>query len=274
MFTYIESLEDLEFLNKELSEKLYIGVDTEFRRTTKDNMRLALLQINDQDEIYLIDAKAIEDPKEQANFLFSDSVVKIFHSCKEDLEAVHAWTDNQMTNIFDTQLANSFLGSDFSISYQALVEKKLGINLEKTETRSNWMRRPLTDSQLKYAALDVEYLIPIYLDQASELKKYGKNDWYDQEIQKLIKTTFNPYSLEDLKRVLPRSQESEMLMNLSNLILEISKRENINATMFFSKKAQKNFLRLMLTHGLGQACEGLTQWRRLLLEERLYDLLR
>lgn len=274
MFTYIESLEDLEFLNKELSEKLYIGVDTEFRRTTKDNMRLALLQINDQDEIYLIDAKAIEDPKEQANFLFSDSVVKIFHSCKEDLEAVHAWTDNQMTNIFDTQLANSFLGSDFSISYQALVEKKLGINLEKTETRSNWMRRPLTDSQLKYAALDVEYLIPIYLDQASELKKYGKNDWYDQEIQKLIKTTFNPYSLEDLKRVLPRSQESEMLTNLSNLILEISKRENINATMFFSKKAQKIFLRLMLTHGLGQACEGLTQWRRLLLEERLYDLLR
>ena len=163
MFTFIDSLDDLAFLNQELLTKPHVGVDTEFRRTTKDNMKLALLQVNDGDEIYLIDAIAISDPKDDASFLFSESVIKIFHSCKEDLEAIYAWTNKEMINIFDTQIANAFLESDYSIGYQGLVEKRLGIALDKKETRSNWTRRPLSDAQLKYAALDVEYLIHLYI---------------------------------------------------------------------------------------------------------------
>ena len=72
MFIYIDSLKDLSFLNKELLQKPYLGVDTEFRRTTKDNMRLALLQVNDGEEIYLIDAVLISKPGDNCNFLFSD----------------------------------------------------------------------------------------------------------------------------------------------------------------------------------------------------------
>ena len=109
MFTFIESIEDLAFLNEELLQKSYVGVDTEFRRTTKDNMRLALLQVNDGEEIYLIDAVHINNPENECDFLFSDSVKKIFHSCKEDLEAVHSWTGRVMVNLFDTQLANALL---------------------------------------------------------------------------------------------------------------------------------------------------------------------
>ena len=176
MFTFIDSSEDLAYLNKELSQKPYLGVDTEFRRTTKDNMRLALLQVNDEEEIYLIDTIAIDDPGKDASFLFSESVVKIFHSCKEDLEAVYAWTNEEMTNIFDTQIANAFLDGDYSIGYQGLVEKRLGITLEKKETRSNWVRRPLSDAQLKYAALDVEYLIYLYKEQKEELLRSSKLD--------------------------------------------------------------------------------------------------
>ena len=113
MFTFIDSSEDLAYLNKELLHKSYLGVDTEFRRTTKDNMRLALLQVNDGEETYLIDAIAVDDPGENASFLFSESVLKIFHSCKEDLEAIYAWTNDEMTNIFDTQIANAFLDGDY-----------------------------------------------------------------------------------------------------------------------------------------------------------------
>ena len=194
MFTFIDSSEDLAYLNEELLHKPYLGVDTEFRRTTKDNMRLALLQVNDDEEIYLIDAVAIDDPKENASFLFSKSVVKIFHSCKEDLEAIHAWSNKEMINIFDTQIANAFLDGDYSIGYQGLVEKRLGINLEKKETRSNWIRRPLSDAQLKYAALDVEYLIYLYKEQKEELLKSSKLDWHNQDIERLIKITFNKIS--------------------------------------------------------------------------------
>ena len=118
MFTFIDTIQDLAFLNNELLEKSYLGVDTEFRRTTKDNMRLALLQVNDEEEVYLIDSILIKDPGEHVSFLFSDSVVKILHSCKEDLEAIYSWTRKEMTNIFDTQVANSFLDGDFTIGYQ------------------------------------------------------------------------------------------------------------------------------------------------------------
>ncbi len=131
MYTLIDSLEDLTFLNSELLSKPYVGIDTEFRRTTKNNMKLALLQINDDEEIFLIDTLLIDNPKDQVSFLFSDDVLKIFHSCKEDFEAIYSWTNNEMINIFDTQLADSLLGNNYSISYQDLVEKKLGILLEK-----------------------------------------------------------------------------------------------------------------------------------------------
>ena len=199
MFTFIETLEDLNFLNQELLSKPYVAVDTEFRRTKKDNMKLALLQVNDDEEIYLIDTVLIDDPQDNASFLFSKDVVKVFHSFKEDLEAIYSWTNHHMLNIFDTQIANALLEGEYSISYQGLVEKQLGIFLDKKETRSNWLRRPLTDSQLKYAALDVEYLIHLFLEQRQELVHSNKVEWLNQDVEKTVHNTFNesfhPFSL-------------------------------------------------------------------------------
>ena len=275
MFTFIDSSEDLAYLNKELLHKPYLGVDTEFRRTAKDNMRLALLQVNDDEEIYLIDAVAIDDPGKDASFLFSESVVKIFHSCKEDLEAVYAWSNKEMTNIFDTQIANAFLDGDYSIGYQGLVEKRLGINLEKKETRSNWIRRPLSDAQLKYAALDVEYLIYLYKEQREELIKSSKLDWHNQDIERLIKITFNKISnFIELERMITKAQEIELLTKMNKIVTEISKQQAINTTLFFSKKAQKDFLRLVFIKGLDSACENVTTWRKDLIKEDILNLLR
>ena len=72
-----------------------------------------------------------------------------------------------MVNLFDTQLAEAFLNGDYSIGYQRLVEKKIGITVDKGETRSNWIRRPLTDSQLKYAVSDVDFLIELFFTKSS-----------------------------------------------------------------------------------------------------------
>ena len=275
MFTIIDSIDDLAFLNEELLTKSYIGVDTEFRRTTRDNMRLALLQVNDGEEIYLIDAIAISDPMGNASFLHSKSVVKIFHSCKEDLEAVYSWTNEEMVNIFDTQIANAFLDSEYSISYQGLVEKMLGITLDKKETRSNWIRRPLSDAQLKYAALDVEYLIHLYVEQKEKLFKTSRLNWHNQDIERLIESTFNPLStFIDLERTISKAQETELLNRLNQTVEEIAKNEEINKTLFFSKKAQKDFLRLVFLKGLSAACEEITLWRRDLIKEHIINLLR
>ncbi len=275
MYTFIDSLDDLEVLNKELLLKSNVGVDTEFRRTTKDNMRLALLQINDGEEIYLVDAIVIEDPKEHCSFLYSQSVVKIFHSCKEDLEAVYSWTKEIMVNIFDTQLANSFLDGSYSIGYQGLVNKKLGIDLDKNETRSNWIRRPLSDSQLKYAALDVEYLINLYEDQKLELLQSNKLGWLNEDIERLIYFTFNrSEEIEEPKRIVSKAEENSLLNEMNEFVEDIARKENINPTLFFSKKAQKDFLRLVLVLGIDEACKQITSWRKGLIRDDLFDLLK
>ena len=275
MYTLIESIDDLAYLNKELLKKPFLGVDTEFRRTTKDNMRLALLQVNDDEEIFLIDTIAIDNPGQDASFLFSESVLKIFHSCKEDLEAIYAWTNEEMKNIFDTQIADAFLDGDYSIGYQGLVEKRLEISLEKKETRSNWIRRPLTDAQLKYAALDVEYLIHLYKEQNEELRSSSKLDWHNQDIERLIKNTFNKISnFIELERTITKAQEIELLRKMNTFVEDIAKQKEINPTLFFSKKAQKDFLRLVFIKGLDSACREITSWREDLIKKDILNLLR
>ena len=275
MYTFIENLEDLAFLNDELIDKPYVAIDTEFRRTSKDNMKLALMQVNDGEEIYLIDTVQIKEPKNAANFLFSKDVLKILHSCKEDLEAIFSWSNQKMENIFDTQLANSFLENEYSISYQGLVEKKLGIILNKKETRSNWLKRPLSDDQLKYAALDVEYLIPLYLEQKELLRSSGKNYWHDEDIQKLVSNTFeNQMSENNIRRSIPREQENELLYKLNLKVNEIAKQERINPTLFFSKKAQKDLLRIALLEGAGPAFNEITPWRKKLLKKEIIEILK
>ena len=275
MYTYIESIEDLKFLNKEFLKKSYLAVDTEFRRTTKHNMKLALLQVKDEEEIYLIDTLAIENPREHASFLSTASVIKIFHSCKEDLEAIFSWTQKEMLTIFDTQLANAFLNDQYTISYQELVKKRLGIDLDKKETRSNWIRRPLTENQLKYAALDVEYLINIYLYQKEALLKTHKLKWHDEEINKLIKSTFRQNDFyEEPERKISRTKENELLVGLDKIVKKISKDHSINNTLFFSKKSQKHFLRSIFNEDIDYALNGLTNWRKEILKDDLNEFLK
>ena len=273
-FNLIETLDDLNFLNKELLLKPYVGVDTEFRRTTKDNMRLALLQINDSEEIYLVDTVLIDDPKDHCSFLFSDSVTKIFHSCKEDIEAVYSWTDKKMVNLFDTQLAEAFLNGHYSIGYQGLVEEKIGITVDKGETRSNWIRRPLTDSQLNYAASDVEFLIELFIEQKQSLTLANKLEWHNEELDFLSSRIFSPIAYdEDINTGLTKAEEKNLLNKFNDIVLHIADQEKINPTLFFSKKGQKDFLRSTIEKGFEKASSEITSWRYQLIAEPLGSLL-
>ena len=274
MYTYIETVEDLSFLNEELLEKSYLGVDTEFRRTTKDNMRLALLQINDGEEIYLIDTILIDHQENVSDFLFSNDVTKIFHSCKEDLEAVYSWTGRIMENIFDTQLANAFIDGQYSIGYQGLVEERLDIILDKNETRSNWIRRPLTESQLNYAASDVQYLIHLFEELQKELVESNKIDWLYEDLQSLVSSTFEPLSTSiETRSKISKNEEINLLNKFNEIVINVSTREKINSTLLFSKKNQKDFIRVALGKGLEEAFQTITLWRKELIKDSVKSLL-
>tara|TARA_B100000945_G_scaffold63077_1_gene47119 strand:- start:2443 stop:3276 length:834 start_codon:yes stop_codon:yes gene_type:complete len=274
LYTYIETVEDLSFLNEELLEKSYLGIDTEFRRTTKDNMRLALMQINDGEEIYLIDTILIDHQENVSDFLFSNDVTKIFHSCKEDLEAVYSWTGRIMENIFDTQLANAFIDGQHSIGYQGLVEERLDIILDKNETRSNWIRRPLTESQLNYAASDVQYLIHLFEELQKELVESNKIDWLYEDLQSLVSSTFEPLSTSiEARSNISKNEEINLLNKFNEIVINVSTREKINSTLLFSKKNQKDFIRVALGKGLEEAFQTITLWRKELIQDSVKSLL-
>ncbi len=273
IFNLIEKAEDLEFLNQELVSKPYLGIDTEFRRTTKDNMKLSLLQINDGEEIYLIDCLQITYIEDICNFLFSNKVKKILHSCKEDLEAINSWTGKDLVNVFDTQLANAFLGGSYSIGYQDLVLQEIDIKVDKNETRSNWLRRPLSDSQLRYAASDVEFLSHLFIYFQKGLKEENKLHWFEEEIKRITSESLINEERKNIRQHLTKQDQKNFLNEFNYLIEELSEKNNINKTLFFSKKLQKLFLLNILTTDLQAALGGLTSWRKSLLMRPLDKLI-
>ena len=274
MFTLIQTLEDLIFLNEELLKCPYVAVDTEFRRTTKDNMKLALMQVNDSSEIYLIDCLQIKEPRETCSFLSSPDPKKIFHSCREDIEAIYSWTNKGVLNIYDTQIANSLLGGTYSISYQALVKEKIGLKVSKDETRTNWLKRPLTEAQLNYAASDVYYLIDLYRLQREEFSKTNKLEWRDEESNKDSALNSFIELPRDKLFSIQKKEEKEILNEFNNMVNKISRIEEINPTLFFSKQNQKILLLNTLSLGLEGALQGITKWRSMLIKKHFSALMK
>ena len=274
MFTLIQTLEDLIFLNEELLKCPYVAVDTEFRRTTKDNMKLALMQVNDSSEIYLIDCLQIKEPRETCSFLSSPDPKKIFHSCREDIEAIYSWTNKGVLNIYDTQIANSLLGGTYSIGYQALVKEKIGLKVSKDETRTNWLKRPLTEAQLNYAASDVYYLIDLYRLQREEFSKTNKLEWLEEESNKdSAMESFSELPRDKLFRI-QKKEEKEILNEFNNMVNKISRIERINPTLLFSKQNQKILVLNTLSFGLEIALQGITNWRSRLIKENFSALMK
>ena len=273
MFHLISSEKDLESLDKVLFRYPYVAVDTEFRRTGKDKIELALIQVNNSEETFIIDCVSLGKYRNNCKFLFSKNIIKIFHSFKEDLEAIFFWTQSHLENIFDTQLANAFLGGSYSVGYQDLVYEKLDVLVDKRETRSNWIKRPLRDSQLIYAASDVQFLIEIFLAQKKDLEKSGKIDWFKEEIDFVSKKIFFNEAENGSNRghqKLSKIEERSILKDFSKLVLIVANKQGINPTMLFSKKGQKDFLKKCLFYGFNSASETIPKWKRHLLSDDLH----
>ncbi|MEX2327160.1 MAG: ribonuclease D, partial [Pseudomonadales bacterium] len=158
-----------------------ITVDTEFARSHTYYPEVGLVQIYDGENCYLIDPVAIGTLKPLAPLLEDSSVLKVFHACSEDMEVFQYAVGALPSPAFDTQIAAAAVGVGFSISYQNLVGHYLGIDVPKEETRSDWLQRPLTQSQLDYAALDVIYLLMVFNKQQVELTRLQRLDWVAEE---------------------------------------------------------------------------------------------
>ncbi len=140
----------------------FVALDTEFVRVDTFYPLAGLLQVCAAGQVYLIDPLPIRDWTPLAELLHAPAVVKVLHSCSEDLEVLSRLSGSLPLPLFDTQLAAGYLNLGFSMGYSRLVQAVLGIELPKGETRSDWLQRPLSETQISYAAEDALHLAAVY----------------------------------------------------------------------------------------------------------------
>lgn len=158
-----------------------IGLDTEFIQERTYHPRPALVQVSDAQGVLLVDPTKISEFGPLVEVLADPSVVVVMHACTEDFKVLKILTGSTPRQVFDTQLGAAFAGHRFSLGYRELVETLLNVTLEKGETRSNWLKRPLSPSQVHYATLDVLYLLPLYRHLSAELKRMRRTSWLEEE---------------------------------------------------------------------------------------------
>ena len=167
----IETEENFEYIKNTLNREKIFGIDTEFDWRTTYFPKLSLLQISVSKEIILIDCIKCKKLNFLKSILENKDKLFIFHSARSDATVLSNNLDVKIKNIFDTQAAEKLLNSGTVESYASLVKKYSGKDLDKSETNSNWLKRPLTENQISYASSDVEYLIKIYKIQKKLLTK-------------------------------------------------------------------------------------------------------
>lgn len=155
----------------------YVAVDTEFERTETFYPIAGLIQVSDGVQAFLVDPLAISDWSPLVEVLQSPNVIKVLHSCSEDIEVFLKLCGVAPAPLFDTQLAAAYLNMGFSVGYSRLVKALLDIDLSNEETRSNWLQRPLSESQLSYAAADAVHLAELYQLMAPRIEAAGLTPW-------------------------------------------------------------------------------------------------
>lgn len=154
-----------------------IALDTEFVFERTFRPRLGLIQVAAGGEIALVDAVRIADLSPLAELFSDESGRKIVHSGSGDVPILRRATGAVPRPLFDTQIAAAFAGLGPSLSYAALIRELFAVELPKHETRTDWLRRPLSPAQLRYAAEDVEQLGAAATELERRLRELGRLEW-------------------------------------------------------------------------------------------------
>lgn len=182
---YISTYEELSAFSERAARFNAIAVDTEFLRERTYHPRLCLVQVATPDECVVIDVIAIDNLAPLAILMRDEGTVKVFHACSQDMEVLNYTLGALPAPIFDTQIAAAFLGERMQTSYNGMVHAFCGVTLPKSESLTDWSRRPLTPEQIEYALDDVRYLIKAYDVIMERLDESGRASWVLDEIRPL-----------------------------------------------------------------------------------------
>jgi ribonuclease D len=191
----ITTTQELTDVCERLARHPFVTVDTEFLRESTYYPQLCVAQMASPDEAVVVDALAPGlDLAPLFTLMANESIVKVFHAARQDIEIVWHRAGLIPHPIFDTQVAAMVLGYGDSISYDQLVQRITGDLLDKSNRFTDWTRRPLTQAQLDYAVSDVTHLRDVYQKLLADLGRRGRTEWVSEEMDVL--TSPDTYKLE------------------------------------------------------------------------------
>ena len=182
---YVDDNEKLQQLCDSIKNAPLLILDTEFIREKTYRAKLCLLQIATDDIVACVDPIALSDISSLMEIINDKNKIKVLHAARQDYEIFFDLTNQLPQPLFDSQLAASLLGYGEQVGYGSLVQKVLGVQLDKAHTRTDWSKRPLSDAQIRYASDDVVYLRELYPILKTQLIEQGRENWLDDEFDTL-----------------------------------------------------------------------------------------
>lgn len=181
---YIDSQDAFDAYVEQAKGAHVLAIDTEFLREKTYYATLCLLQLNADGAVAVVDPFAV-DIKGLADLLTDEATMKLFHAGRQDIEIILHEIGVVPKPIFDTQVAAALIGQTQQVGYGPLVHAVCGVKIAKADSFTDWSQRPLTDSQIQYAAEDVIYLPEMYRKMSDTLRKKGRFDWLKDDFEEL-----------------------------------------------------------------------------------------
>jgi len=180
---YVDTAAGLRGLCNRLAKAERFGLDTEFVGERTYLPELELIQVATPGEYAIVDCRAVRDLKPFFAVLANPCVEKVAHAGRQDMELFYRLAGRMPAPVFDTQVAAAMVGYGAQPGYAPLVERLFAVTLDKTETLTDWGRRPLTAAQIAYAVDDVRYLLPLYERLRQRLLKLERWEWLQEELR-------------------------------------------------------------------------------------------
>ena len=217
MFQFIHQQKDFENVLALMSQNSTYGLDTEFIKVDTLWPKLGVFQINVNDQVYLLDGTSLNLSAFWEKLFQAQQ--NIFHACGEDIDLIYHYAQKKnLNNVFDTQVGMSFLGHGLQVSYQNALKTMLNVDIDKGQTRSDWLARPLSDEQLNYAANDVLYLMQLADKVQTDLKQNYLLDFAQEDCRNLTQEIGEETPLELLYQDVGNYRHSRrQLMQLQQL---------------------------------------------------------
>lgn len=245
--TWVRQQSGLEEVIQALATCGRVALDTEFIKRDTYYPRLALVQLNIGDHVYLLDAPQLQ--LEDFWQALRKVDVAIWHACGEDLGIFYLLSGcPPLTNIFDTQIALSYLTGQLQMGYQQALDDQLDMHIDKEHSQSDWLQRPLSDEQEQYAIDDVRFLPALYLSLEYELKKQGLYEYVWEDCQLYASDLYDAQNVEDEQMYLTMadyrytSEQMAILQAVATWREELARATNQPRTFVIKKQAVREII--------------------------------